>query len=116
MIPVRVFATVEDHCGNATWRIVSITSNEKEDAKGSGNTAPDWIITGDATAKLRAERSGGNKAGRIYTITLEATDASGNVSEPAAVTVTVPHSAGKAPQKPSPKPKPKPEKPKPGKP
>jgi len=39
-------------------------------AIGSGNTAPDWEITGDATANLRAERSGKNKAGRIYTIVI----------------------------------------------
>jgi hypothetical protein len=95
MIPVTVSAEVTDTCGDATWRIVSIASNEAEDAKGSGNTAPDWEITGDATASLRAERSGKNKAGRVYTLTLQATDASGNVSQPATVTVTVPHSMGK---------------------
>jgi hypothetical protein len=95
MIPVLVSAKVTDTCGEATWSIVSISSSEAADALGSGNTAPDWEITGDATAKLRAERSGKNKAGRVYTITLKATDASGNVSAPAAVTVTVPHNMGK---------------------
>lgn len=106
MVPVRVSATVTDNCGEATWRIVSITSNEKKDDKGSGSTAPDWLITGDATAKLRAERSGKNKVGRIYTITIEASDAAGNVSEPATLTVTVPHSMGKPAKKPDPKGKP----------
>jgi hypothetical protein len=95
MIPVTVSAEVTDACSETTWEIVSITSNEAEDAIGSGNTAPDWEITGDATAKVRAERSGTNKAGRVYTITIKATDESGNVSEPATVTVKVPHSKGK---------------------
>lgn len=96
MVPVRVTADVTDACSETTWEIVSITSSQAEDAKGSGNTAPDWEITGDATAKVRAERSGTNKAGRVYTITIEATDESGNVSEPATVTVKVPHSKGKS--------------------
>jgi hypothetical protein len=45
-------------------------------------------ITGDLTLNLRAERS--NKGtGRVYTITIECVDASGNVSTKT-VTVTVP--------------------------
>jgi hypothetical protein len=95
MVPVRVSADVTDACGETTWKIVSITSSEPDNGKGDGNTAPDWKITGDDTANLRAERSGKNKAGRVYTLTLKATDASGNVSAPATVTVTVPHSQGK---------------------
>lgn len=60
-------------------RIVSVTSNEPVDGTGDGDTAPDWEITGPATVNLRAERSGtGN--GRIYIITLEARDRSGNAS------------------------------------
>ena len=39
---------------------------------------------------LRAEREGKNKAGRIYTVTYSATDASGNKTT-ASATVTVPH-------------------------
>jgi hypothetical protein len=96
MVPVKVSATVTDTCSETTWKIVSISSSEPEDIIGSGNTAPDWQITGDATANLRAERSGTNKAGRTYTIVIEATDASGNVSSPASVTVKVPHSKGKS--------------------
>lgn len=95
MVPVKVSAVVTDECGETTWRIVSISSNEAVNAPGSGNTAPDWEITGDATANLRAERSGRNRAGRIYTIVIEATDGSGNVSAPASVIVTVPHNRGR---------------------
>jgi hypothetical protein len=57
---------------------------------GDGDTAPDWVITGDFTLDLRAERSGtGN--GRTYAITVQAVDASGNHSEKT-VTVAVPKS------------------------
>lgn len=92
---LAVTATVTDTCGETTWKTVSISSNEAEGVIGSGNTAPDWEIKANDTANLRAERSGTNKSGRVYTITIEATDASGNVSEPAEVTVTAPHSKGK---------------------
>jgi hypothetical protein len=95
MVPVRVSAVVTDECGPATWEILSISSNESASAAGSGNTPPDWRITGDETALVRAERSGKNKVGRIYTITLQATDGSGNVSAPATVSVTVGHDQGK---------------------
>ncbi len=95
MVPVRVSAVVTDECGPATWEILSITSNESGKALGSGNTANDWKITGPETALVRAERSGKNKAGRIYTITLQATDGAGNKSAPATVIVTVAHDQGK---------------------
>jgi hypothetical protein len=90
MVPVKVTAVVADVCSTPTWKITSITSNEAVDAKGSGNTAPDWQITGPATANLRAERSGVTGP-RIYTLTIVATDAAGNESQPKTVTVTVPH-------------------------
>jgi hypothetical protein len=61
---------------------------------GDGNTSPDWEITGDHTVNLRAERSGANKAGRIYTITVQATDAAGNRSDSKTAKVTVPHDKG----------------------
>jgi hypothetical protein len=57
---------------------------------GSGNTSPDWIITGPHTVQLRAERSG-NGHGRVYSISIQATDAFGNQSATNVVTVTVPH-------------------------
>lgn len=94
-VTVQVQATVTDACGPTTWKVISVTSSEAVDATGSGNTAPDWKITGDHTVQLRAERSGGNQAGRVYTITVQAKDAAGNLSAPATVQVTVPHSRGK---------------------
>jgi hypothetical protein len=94
-VTVQVNATVTDACGPTTWKVISVTSSEAVDAKGSGNTSPDWKITGDHTVQLRAERTGGNKDGRVYTITVQAKDAAGNLSAPATVQVTVPHSRGK---------------------
>lgn len=95
MVPVRLRAAVTDDCGPTTWRIISVTSSEPVTGKGDGNTSPDWQITGDHTVNLRAERSGKNKAGRIYTITIQATDEAGNLSETKTVKVTVPHSQRK---------------------
>jgi hypothetical protein len=83
-VDVRVFAQVTDTCDATSWKIISVSSNES--APGS------WIITGDHTVKLKAERSGGSS--RVYTITIQAQDASGNLSSTRAVTVTVPKSQG----------------------
>jgi len=103
MIAVKVHAVVTDTCGPATWKIIGVSSNEAVDARGSGHTSPDWKITGDHTLTLRAERSG-TGSGRVYTITIQATDASGNIAQKT-VTVSVPHDHSKAPPKP-PKPAP----------
>ncbi len=95
MVTVRLHATVTDPCEATTWKIISVSSNEAVDAHGSGNTSPDWVITGDHTVQLRAERAG-RGSGRIYSITLQATGAvSGTVSQPKVVTVRVPHDRGK---------------------
>lgn len=94
LVPITVLVEVEDACDeNPTIRLVSIASDEAGNASGSGNTAPDVVDaafgTDDRHFLLRAERSG-RGAGRTYTITYEAEDASGNVTE-ATVTVTVAH-------------------------
>jgi len=93
MVPVRVEARVTDKCGPTRWKIVSIKSNQAVDAKGSGKTGPDWEITGDHTANVRAERAGPEGA-RIYTITVQARDESGNLSDRKAVEVIVAHDMG----------------------
>jgi uncharacterized delta-60 repeat protein len=85
-VDVRVRALASDTCGSASWKIIGVTSSEHDDS-----SALDWQITGEHTLRLLAERSGeGN--GRIYTITIQATDSSGNLSDPAEVRVRVPHS------------------------
>ena len=60
---------------------------------GDGNTAPDWLVPGGLRADLRAERAGALD-GRVYTLTVECTDASGNVSLPAEAAVSVAHDQG----------------------
>lgn len=90
-VPVTVSATVTDICDAAPiCRIVSVNSNEPINNRGDGHTMPDWEITGDVTANLRAERAGGGD-GRIYTVTFQCTDASNN-SASETVEVTVLHS------------------------
>jgi len=92
LVPITVSVDVSDVCdSNPTLRLVSITSNEGDLANGSGHASPDIqdaaFGTDDRQFLLRAERSGGG-SGRIYTITYEAEDATGNVTS-RQVTVTV---------------------------
>ena len=72
-------------------KILSVSSDEPEDANGNGdgNTLADIVIKDDKTVDLRAEREGtGN--GRVYTISFEVTDASGN-TQPGSSQVWIPH-------------------------
>jgi hypothetical protein len=62
-----------------TKKIISVSSNEPETGTGNGDVGPDWQITGDLTLNLRAERASAG-TGRVYTITVQVTDASGNAS------------------------------------
>jgi hypothetical protein len=73
LVPVRVSVRVKDGCAPVNCRIDSVQSNEP--------TGPesDWVITGDLTLLLRAERLG-NGPGRIYTINVQCLDAAGNTS------------------------------------
>lgn len=60
--------------------IVSVSSDEPDDASGAGdgNTTNDIKIVDCQTVQLRAERQGSGN-GRVYTVTVAAEDASGNV-------------------------------------
>ncbi len=69
--------------------LVSIVSNEDDDALGDGHTSDDIQVGDDGSIYLRAERSG-TGSDRIYTITYKAVDDCGNVTERSA-TVSVPH-------------------------
>jgi hypothetical protein len=85
LVPVTVTPTVYDTCDpNPQLRLVSITSNEGDLANGSGHTSPDiqdaQFGTDDRQFLLRAERRGGG-GGRVYTITYEAEDADGNITQ-----------------------------------
>lgn len=92
LVPVTISVTTT---GNpATSKIVSVSSNQPINGTGDGNTSPDWVITGDLTVSLRGERAGNIKTDRVYTITVESTDALGNTARKD-VFVTVPHDQGK---------------------
>jgi hypothetical protein len=81
MVSVKVTAKATDVCdSNPKCKIIAVTSNEP----GPGQ----YQITGDLAVSLQAERNGfGN--GRVYTITVQATDSSGNWARKD-VTVKVP--------------------------
>ena len=83
MIDIAVTVQAEDG-GTAlpTARIVAVLVNEAV-------PAGDWTITGDLTARLRADRNGQEKP-RVYTLVVEVSDAAGNVST-ATIDVVVPH-------------------------
>jgi hypothetical protein len=92
MVPLTILVTVGDVVDPApVCSIVSISSNEPIDGTGDGDTGPDWSFSG-LSLSLRAERSGtGN--GRVYTISGECRDSSGNVAT-ASTTVRVPKKRG----------------------
>lgn len=82
---VTVNVEAEDACGEVTTKILSVTSNEGDE--------DDWEIVDEDTVKLRAERQG-KGSGRVYTITVEATDEAGNTATET-TEVTVAKSKGK---------------------
>ena len=77
MRDVEIKYELSDNCGaNA---VLSVTSNEPPTGTDEQDVAIDWQIINGHYIKLRAERKG-NGNGRIYTITIMATDAAGNKS------------------------------------
>jgi len=98
---VTVNATInvrDDYDPNPVIKLISITANglvDQGDVKLPGGKPVDLstIFTDIRQFQLKAEREGSNKAGRIYTVTYSAQDASGNAVLTTA-TVTVPHDMG----------------------
>jgi hypothetical protein len=100
MVNITATVMVSDICDVAPSVVLtSVTSDEPDDAKGSGDgkTVNDIqgvdIGTKDYEFQLRAERAGKGD-GRVYTITYTVTDVSGN-SASASATVVVLHDQGK---------------------
>jgi probable HAF family extracellular repeat protein len=88
---VTVNAAVEatdDSGENPTVELVSVTSSEPDNGENDGNTVNDIVVLDQDTLLLRAERNEYGR-GRIYTITYQASDSSGNATTESA-TVTVP--------------------------
>jgi hypothetical protein len=88
MMKVAVGVSVTDASGASACRITTVSSDERP-----RGTTPDWLITGDLTLQLRAERDGRGD-GRTYTITVECRDVSGNEALGTG-TVIVPHDRGR---------------------
>ena len=82
---------VEDADPDATIELVSVTSDEPDDAPGpfDGRTKNDIVIIDDFHFKLRAERHLFGD-GRTYTITYRVTDSCGNATEASAEVFVVP--------------------------
>jgi len=94
MAPLHATVTVADNCDeNPSFVLTSITSDQPPELPGDGNSGEDIqgaeFGTADVDFQLRCERSGIG-AGRHYTVTYTATDASGNTSS-VSVLVDVPH-------------------------
>ncbi len=94
MVLVTPSINVSDNLtGNVQTEIVSVTSSEPDNGLGDGDTANDIVINPDGTIFLRAERAGSGN-GRIYTITMLATDNAGNRTV-AVTEAIVPHDKGR---------------------
>ena len=95
MVPVKVSVDVKDDKDpQPVVTLAAVQSNEADNGLGDGDTANDIqgaaIGTDDRDLLLRAERSG-KGTGRVYTLTYQARDAAGNITNES-VTVSVPHS------------------------
>jgi hypothetical protein len=94
LVDVVIEANAFDSSGGPVVLEASVVSSEDPLKDGSGNTIPDFTepvidqSTGTISVQLRAERAG-NGPGRVYTITVMATDTAGNQST-AAVSVAAP--------------------------
>ena len=86
MVNVTVNYTVTDNCGQPACKISGVTSNEPI-------SSSDYSIVDPHHVKLSADRLGSGN-GRMYTIAIGCTDASGN-SSTQTVAVSVPHDQGK---------------------
>jgi hypothetical protein len=91
MAPITVSYDLQNVCStvNPVTATLSVSCNEPVNGTGDGSTSPDWVVVDAHHVHLRAERAG-TGSGRVYTVTITATDAKGNVTTQA-VTVTVPH-------------------------
>ncbi|MFO0985491.1 MAG: hypothetical protein U1E76_27790 [Planctomycetota bacterium] len=95
MVDIVIQANAADGSGAPVLLTATVASSENPDKDADGHTIPDFTTpvidqsTGTIALQLRAERSG-KGPGRTYTITITATDSSGNQST-AIVTCVAPH-------------------------
>jgi len=86
---IALEVNASDACAEVNCKVVGITTNELDDGKGDGSTVGDAFILDAKTVALRAERAGAGN-GRVYTITVECTDAAGNAATET-IDVSAPH-------------------------
>ena len=90
MVQVNISVTAFDLVDpNPTSHIVSVASNQPINGTGDGDTSPDWEILGPLSLNLRAERAG--DSGRIYTVTVQTSDFSGNAVTTPVMVIVVPN-------------------------
>jgi hypothetical protein len=98
MVPWTTFVRVTDAgAGPGAFTLVGISSDEHENARGSGKTSPDmdqWTFGDpDMVGRVRAERTGPG-TGRIYRLVYEGKDLAGHKTTCVAA-LAVPHDQGK---------------------
>ena len=94
MVGVSIAVSASDNSGAKPRITAAVACNEPVDGTGDGATSSDWTApvvdaSGNVSLKLRAERAGTGD-GRIYTVSVTATDAAGNATT-VPVDVVVPH-------------------------
>lgn len=89
MVNVSIGYRVSDNCGQIFTEL-KVASNEAVNDNGNGDHASDWEIVNEHLVRLRAEQASYG-TGRLYTITITATDSAGQSSS-RTVTVSVPKS------------------------
>ena len=84
---------ITDNCDpDPSWEFVSCTSDQPDNANGDGNTVDDCTLPADQEVCARAERIGGDPAGRRYDLEVEARDACSNPTPTTALgSLYVPH-------------------------
>ena len=83
---VGLTVNASDNGGGAPTIQVAVFSNEDDLAPDSGNFSPDALNVAPGTLRLRSERSGSG-TGRVYLISVTATDASNNASHACAAVI-----------------------------
>jgi hypothetical protein len=85
---------VTDNCGGTlTWQFVDCHSSQPDNDVADGNTVNDCTVAGDGQSFcVRSEWQGTKREGRFYDVTVVATDACGNNSNPTVIgRIHVPH-------------------------
>jgi hypothetical protein len=85
---------ITDNCSEpVTWDFSDCKSDQPDDGIGDGHTIHDCVISPDGKQFcVRAERAGGDPAGRHYSVMISAIDACGNKSDTVTIGyIYVPH-------------------------